>query len=410
MSALDLARRRLAQARERRRWAVQRRPGERDVTPAVGTHGQPAGWERAVEGAPVALARPGWEDARWSYLYQEDTAYAVRDGEVDRDAVARAARAAREGDPPAQVRGPVLKPPVWTWEVPLYFWFGGIASGSAFAALACDLSGDHRSAVWARRAALGALAPSPVLLVLDLGRPERFHHMLRVVKPRSPMNLGAWALTTFGTLIAGAVGADLLGHGRAARRLGAATAVVGGYLGSYAGVLLATTAVPVWARSRSFLGPIFVSTAAATGASATRLVLVAAGLPRDHPTRLALERVESGAMLVESALAQINERRLGRLAQGLHDGRPGRLFRAAHALVYAGLATRAVRGPLRGAAEPARHAGSLCFLAAGLCFRYAWVGAGPPSARDDEAVALMARARGMRSEPDAGPIEADGPG
>ena len=40
----------------------------------------------------------------------------------------------------------MLKPPVWTWEVPLYFWFGGIASGAAFVALACDLAGDHDSA------------------------------------------------------------------------------------------------------------------------------------------------------------------------------------------------------------------------------------------------------------------------
>ena len=33
----------------------------------------------------------------------------------------------------------MMKPAVWTWEVPLYFWFGGMASGSAFVALACDL-------------------------------------------------------------------------------------------------------------------------------------------------------------------------------------------------------------------------------------------------------------------------------
>ena len=171
--------------------------------------------------------------------------------------------------------------------------------------------------------------------------------------------------------------------------------------------------MPVWAASRSFLGPIFVSTAAATGASATRLVArrrrAAATTTRRGD---ALERVEAAAMVVESALAQVNEHRLGRLAEGLHQGRPGRLFGAAHALVYAGLATRAARGPLRAAAEPARHAGSVCFLAAGLCFRYAWVGAGPPSARDDEAVALMARARGRRGDPDPdpGPTEAAGPG
>ena len=53
----------------------------------------------------------------------------------------------------------------------------------------------------------------------------------------------------------GAVGADLLGRTREARALGGANAVVGGYLGSYTGVLLASTAVPVWARSRTVPRP-----------------------------------------------------------------------------------------------------------------------------------------------------------
>src|SRR3712207_8061149 len=117
--------------------------------------------------------------------------------------------------------------------------------------------------------------PSPPLLIMDLGRPERFVNMLRIFKPRSPMSMGAWCLSLFGGLLSGAVGADLLGRKREARVLGGATAVTGGYLGSYTGVLLATTAVPLWARSRLFLGPIFVATATATGAAATRLALVA---------------------------------------------------------------------------------------------------------------------------------------
>ena len=45
---------------------------------------------------------------------------------------------AREGELPKIIQGPILNPPVWTWEVPLYFWFGGIAAGSSFVALACD--------------------------------------------------------------------------------------------------------------------------------------------------------------------------------------------------------------------------------------------------------------------------------
>jgi hypothetical protein len=41
-------------------------------------------------------------------------------------------------------------------------------------------------------------------------------------------------------------------------------------------------------------------------------------------------------------------------------------------------------------------------MAAALCFRFAWVLAGRSSARDDEAVARMARARATRAEP---PVE-----
>ncbi len=36
-----------------------------------------------------------------------------------------------------------------------------------------------------------------VCLVLDLGQPLRFHHMLRVFKLSSPMSLGTWCLTVF---------------------------------------------------------------------------------------------------------------------------------------------------------------------------------------------------------------------
>jgi hypothetical protein len=202
--------------------------------------------------------------------------------------------------------------------------------------------------------------------------------------------MGAWALTAFGHLAAAAVAADLLGRRDTARAIGAANALVGGYLGSYTGVLLASTAVPVWARSRLFLGPIFVSTATATGAAACRLTLAALGLPADHPTRRALGRVEMGAMTAELALSIINERRLGPLAHALDQGRPGKLFKAAKWSVRAGLALQLLRsrgGPSTG------HAASLLYLAAGLMFRYAWVGAGPLSARDDRQVAAMARSR-----------------
>jgi formate-dependent nitrite reductase membrane component NrfD len=370
---------------------------QRDTTPALGEHGGPASWRRAAAGAAVALHQRAWRDARWSNIFARDSRYVTVD-EVDPEQIAAANRRAREGDPPPIVQGPMMKPPVWTWEVPLYFWFGGMAAGASFVALACDVAGDEKSARIARRVALGALMPSPPLLIADLGRSARFYNMLRIFKPRSPMSMGSWCLTVFGGLAAGAVGADLLGRRRTARALGAAEALAGGYLGSYTGVLLASTAVPVWARSRHTLGPIFIATATLTGAATTRLVLCAAGAPPGHATREALGRVESGAMAAELVLSEINRHQLGRLASALDEGEGARWFKRAKWLARGGLALRLLGH--RGGPAP-HHVASVFFLASALCFRFAWVFSGRSSARDDEAVARMARARATHSEPDA---------
>jgi formate-dependent nitrite reductase membrane component NrfD len=377
-------------ARERDEdWTGDHDSESRDMTPALGTRGEPGPWQRAVEGARVALARPNWGDAGWSYLFGSDTSYAKAD--VDEDAVAAVNHRMRSETSPRPVLGPVIHPSVWTWEVPLYFWFGGVASGASFAALAADIAGDDASARVARKVALAAVLPAPLLLIADLGRPGRFLNMLRIFKPRSPMNMGAWCLSAFSAAGAGAVAADVLGARRAGRALGAAQAFLGSYLGSYTGVLLATTAVPLWARSRVFLGPIFVATATATGAGATRLTLAAAGQSEDHPTHVALARMEAGAILAELALSTINERRLGRASEALSHGTPARLSRAAKTLVSVGLALPLVaRGRAR---RPAQNMASVLYLAGGLVYRFAWVEGGRASARDDEAVALMARGR-----------------
>jgi hypothetical protein len=193
------------------------------------------------------------------------------------------------------------------------------------------------------------------------------------------MSMGSWCLSAFSSLGGAAVAADLLGRERLARALGAATALAGTYLGSYTGVLLASTAVPVWNRSRTFLPPIFICTATATGAAAGRLTLSA--LSGDLRTRSGLAALETLAMSTELVLSQVNERRLGPLSDALE----GKLLRAAKAGVLAGLASRAIRRPWAG------HAASALFLAAGLGFRLAWVQAGRRSALDDGAVAANAR-------------------
>jgi formate-dependent nitrite reductase membrane component NrfD len=377
------------------RVAAWSEPMARDMSPAIGRRGGPGSWRRAREGAGVALAGERFDATRWSYLYKaRDTRYAA--DSVAPEQVAEANRRMRS-TPVDDLHGPFIKGPVWTWEVPLYFWVGGIASGAGFVAFACDLAGDPRSARVARKVTLGAVAPAPLLLIADLGRPARFLNMLRILKPRSPMNLGAWCLMAFSTASAAGVGADLLDRPRAARASGGAAAVLGGYLGSYTGVLLASTAVPLWARSRLFLGPIFVSTATATGAAAVRLALVALGLPTGHPTRRALGTVETVAIGCELALSAVNERRVGGAGAALRSGGPGMLLRGAKLAVVLGLASRFV-GRRPGGRLYADLASGL-YLTGGLLFRFAWVYAGKASAADHAAVVALARSGpGARAE------------
>ena len=82
---------------------------------------------------------------------------------------------------------PTLKPPVWTWEVPTYFFVGGVAGAAAVVGAVARMTGGSpalvRDARWI--AAVGGAA-SPGLLISDLGRPERFLNMLRVFKVQSP--------------------------------------------------------------------------------------------------------------------------------------------------------------------------------------------------------------------------------
>ena len=148
-----------AQVADEGRRAEEARTGERDTTPALGEPGGPAVWRRAVEGAAVALHRRAWGDARWSYLFGADTDYATAEPPPP-GTVEAAARRARAGPPPDRVQGPMMKAPVWTWEVPIYFWFGGIAVGVVVRRARLRPGrrpplGAHRAARRARRA--GAL-------------------------------------------------------------------------------------------------------------------------------------------------------------------------------------------------------------------------------------------------------------
>ena len=167
---------------------------------------------------------------------------------------------------------PVIHKPHWQWLIITYFFLGGIAGGSYVLASLAELSAARRGGA-SRRAgrfvSLAALLPCPLLLILDLGRPERFLNMLRVLKLRSPMSIGTWGLTAFGgfcalSALGEAARAGLLGEHTAPARLGRrvpsrAVGVLGTlpafFVSGYTGVLLAATAVPLWTKNYLLLGP-----------------------------------------------------------------------------------------------------------------------------------------------------------
>src|SRR5438477_10998011 len=142
---------------------------------------------------------------------------------------------------------PVIKEPIWTWEIPMYFFTGGLAGASAGLAYLSELRGND---VLARRAWAGAMAGigvSPLFLISDLGRPTRFLNMLRMFKVTSPMSVGSWILASSGSATAIAVGSELTGLypevGRAAK---VTSALLGLPLATYTAGLVANTSVPAW--------------------------------------------------------------------------------------------------------------------------------------------------------------------
>lgn len=236
---------------------------------------------------------------------------------------------------------PVLKEPIWTPEIPTYFYTGGLAGASAAFALASELTGDHAAARRAWLAALAGAVVSPALLISDLGKPSRFLRMLRMFKVTSPMSVGSWILAAFGTVTAPATAHAVLpgGLGPAGRGAQVASGLLGLPLASYTAALIANTAIPVWHHARVEL-PFVFAAGAATSAGAVAVMTT----PVDDAP--AGRRLAVGGAVAEVALTQLMEQRLARAGVGepYHEGAAGKLAKAATALTAAGAGLLAARG------------------------------------------------------------------
>ena len=302
----------------------------------------------------------------------------------------------------------MLKKPVWTPEVGVYFFLGGMSGGAyMLARLAARIGGaEYRSLTRVGTAvALAAALPCAPLLIKDLGDPKRFHHMLRVFKPHSPMSLGSWALTAY-TAAAAVAGlrewvrarqgdAPLTGAAKAADGAAAIVADVGVPLGllvaGYTGVLLSTTAVPLWGRN-PWLGALFSAGAVASGASATRLALTVTAEGADGAAGQALAKVEGAARATEVFLLGGYLGAAGEFAKPLtHGSEAKRFWRGA---IVAGLAAPAILEVLPVTKKAHRWldlAASALAVFGAFCLRASITGAGRESAGDPEAARRASR-------------------
>ncbi|MCC6314986.1 MAG: polysulfide reductase NrfD [Thermomicrobiales bacterium] len=322
-------------------------------------------------------------------------------------------RSAAPTSPASPYGLPVIRRAHWGWLVVVYFFLGGLSGLSAVVAALASLTRGSAASETVRAGrylSLAALIPCPLLLILDLRKPARFLNMLRVIKLRSPMSLGVWGLILF-SLVSGlgvarqAASDGFLGAGRLAavtRRLPEQTLAIvtiplGLFLAGYTGVLLAATAVPLWAKRGLLLGPLFLSSALSGSAAA-----IAAALAVRRPSHgevTALARLERIATLAEAALLWGWLTRLGATAKPLMSGGTGRAVR--HGAAGAGLALPLVLNATA-TITPAHWRRSLTLIASaltllgGFLLRYAIVFGGNRSADDPAAAFALTRAEPRR--------------
>jgi formate-dependent nitrite reductase membrane component NrfD len=274
---------------------------------------------------------------------------------------------------------PVIKVPVWkSPDVPGYLFLGGVAGASSVLAAFAQASGSPQLARNAKVASTAAIALSGVALVNDLGRPTRFLNMLRVFKTSSPMSVGSWLLAVYGPVSGAAAASAVTGLlPRAGAAATAGAAVLGSGIATYTGALLCDTAVPAWHEAHREMPYLFAGSAASAAGGVGMLTAPTA------QTGQAATFAALGAA-TELTAKHLMTRRLGRVAEPYHSGRPGKLLRAAEALTVAGFAGSVLSlfGGHRSVSLFARRGAGAALVAASALTRFGVFEAGLESARD----------------------------
>ena len=187
---------------------------------------------------------------------------------------------------------PLLKKPHWEWNVVTYLFLGGIMGGSGVLSALSQRSEDAPASRSSRYLSLTLAAACPALLISHLGRPERFLNMLRIVKFKSVMSMGVWGLVGF----SGVAGINAL---RPFRPLLGLQGLLGAFIAGYTGVLLSSTAIPLWGKGKYHI-PAMSVCSAISSACAANMIFVCTDANAGAVVRK-LERLEACAALGELA-------------------------------------------------------------------------------------------------------------
>lgn len=302
---------------------------------------------------------------------------------------------------------PGLKYPHWDWKVSGYIAVAGTAGAAqALAALASlrDPEGMRPARRGARLMALAGSTAGAAMLIADLKTPQRFHNMLRILRPTSPMSFGTYIFGGFGgaSLLSFLAERSAMGGWNPLRLIGKAGQLASGISGAgvatYTAALVSATSNPYWAAAPRTLGAQFAGVAVAMGAAALALWERLGG--RDSTARR-FENVATIATLAHvSASSALNRRLEARGVSGpvAHTRRQRRLKTSslliAGALPLIGYAISATMGGRTG--RGAAIAGSCAVLAGGVLMRHGLLEAGEAAVEHPESGFALAQPTGRR--------------
>lgn len=189
---------------------------------------------------------------------------------------------------------------VWSWEIPVYLFVGGIVAGmmvlAGIAMLRVARGDDSRSFFSMQTPLLGFVLMNigMLALLLDLTHWLYVWRIFLTFQPASPMSWGSWVLIiVYGVLLVSALirlpdawpwlarqlpvlhtlSDRILAHPLWLRALAWANIVLGVALGIYTGILLNTmVARPLW--NSAILGPLFLFSGLSAGAAVMHLASV----------------------------------------------------------------------------------------------------------------------------------------